>query len=237
MNAIKRYRKKSSYDPPLARRPRAGWMYITYLLSSLFLLIGGMLLAFQFFSPYFSLASQSSYVKPVGDDYFSLLQEKRAGFSFAELGGAFLNTEGSEINAPSEFSLNIPRLGIDGAKVETWSQSLAPDTKLGHLIGSSLPGKTGRAVIYGHSSSPLLFAPDNYRTIFSTLDKLKDGDAVKISYRDQTFTYIVKSMEVVKPEDVVEALSTSPQKILTLVTCFPFGSTDKRLLIHTQLTY
>jgi len=80
-------------------------------------------------------------------------------------------------NTPDIFYLTIPKLGIEKAEVDTNSESLSPDERLGHYPGSALPGEVGNTFIYGHSVLPMFYDPTNYRTIFSTLDKLEKAIA------------------------------------------------------------
>ncbi len=144
---------------------------------------------------------------------------------------------------PPFFYLDIPKLGIEGAKVETNSTSMRPDTSLGHYKGTGLPGGTGRnrnnSFVYGHSALPQYFSPTNYKTIFTTLPDLELGDEFTITYNEEVFHYKVEAKQVLKPEDV-NPLNPVPwlasqQSYATLMTCVPPGGISSRLLVVGKL--
>jgi len=140
---------------------------------------------------------------------------------------------------PKIFYLTIPKLEIERAEVETNSRNLSPDERLGHYAGSALPGEVGNTFIYGHSVLPMFYNPRNYRTIFSTLDKLEKGDEVKVEFGEKILRYVVEKAVVLRPEDVRPLEPTSPfflrDSYLTLMTCVPMGLGTDRLLVQTRL--
>jgi sortase A len=140
---------------------------------------------------------------------------------------------------PNIFYITIPKLEIEKAEVETNSQDLSPDERLGHYPGSALPGEVGNAFIYGHSVLPMFYDPKNYRTIFSTLDKLEAGDKIAIEFGKRSFLYVVEKAVVRKPEDVKPLEPISPPSLgesyLTLMTCVPMGLNTNRLLVQSKL--
>ena len=230
---LKRYQKVSPYSTGNSGS-RSGVEYLIYLTSSLFFTGGFLLLFYQFLSPLLSLASRSSYLRPVSSEYLRALTSQREGFVFKELEGQKARSSGEY--AP-EFHLSLPTLGFRELVVETNSASLAPDKRLGHLAGSSLPGARGLTVIYGHSASPLIFNEADYQTIFSKLDKLKAGDRVQLEYLGKVYVYIIRALEVVAPGDLSLQSKTSSRGSLALITCFPFGSVEKRLVVYGDLSY
>ncbi|MEK7595591.1 MAG: sortase [Patescibacteria group bacterium] len=161
-------------------------------------------------------------------------------FSFNEL----LNEASSSLavkHLPATFSLTIPKLKIVNAKVETNAKSLSPDLLLGHYKGTSYPGEPGNALIYGHSVLPVFFNPHDYRTIFSTLPQLKEGDKFYVDFAGNSFTYVVVEKLTLKPSyvKVFEQQSQFLPKdssTVTLLTCVPPGSKVLRLLIVGKLT-
>src|SRR3989344_1450146 len=87
----------------------------------------------------------------------------------------------------SYYTISIPRLKIDNATVAIGGEDLAE-----HLIqypGTALPGKTGNAVIFGHSVLPIFYNPKNYLSIFSLLPTLKVGDEISVNYDGITYKY------------------------------------------------
>ena len=144
-----------------------------------------------------------------------------------------------DLPLPTIFYISIPKLGIEKAEVETNSENLSPDERLGHYPGSALPGEVGNTFIYGHSVLPMFYDPKNYRTIFSTLDKLEEGDEVVVEFGERRFRYAVENSVVLNPEDVRPLKSLAPtfsrQPYLTLMTCVPMGVGTNRLLVQARL--
>ena len=140
---------------------------------------------------------------------------------------------------PTVFYISIPKLGIERAEVDTNSESLSPDERLGHYPGSALPGEVGNSFIYGHSVLPMFYDPKNYRTIFSTLDKLEKGDKVAVEFGERVFEYEVESWVTLNPEDVKPLEPIAPtflrESYLTLMTCIPMGVGTNRLLVQAKL--
>lgn len=233
---LKRYIKFN--NAPLSRsRESNGFEYLIYLLSSVLLTLGVAILTIQYLSPLLSFASRSSYLRPVSATYLSALSATQHQFSFRELQLQKIFSSSPHKTPVPSFFINIPALSIQNARVETNSVSLKPDLSLGHLSGSSLPGEKGLMVIYGHSSSPLLYKKEDYQTIFSTLDQLNKGDLIKVTYNKEIFTYQVRLLEVITPADLDLGLSSPTRGSLALITCYPFGQVDKRLIVYADLSY
>jgi LPXTG-site transpeptidase (sortase) family protein len=142
---------------------------------------------------------------------------------------------------PSQFYLSVPRLGISQAVVETNSLNLSPDTALGHYRGTSLPGDLGTAFIYGHSTLPWFFNPNNYKTIFSTIPTLTTGDKFLVQVNNVAYQYEVASTIILDPIEV-EPLRDYGEQInssssVVLMTCYPPGLSIKRFLAIGKLIF
>ena len=142
-------------------------------------------------------------------------------------------------NAPDYFYITVPKLGIENAKIETNAKDLNPDTALGHYPGTALPGEVGNAFVFGHSVLPWFYNAKNYKTIFSTLDRLQTGDEFYVTYNNQELTYKVESKEELKPDKVNPLGEIKPKYLnestMQLMTCSPAGTKLKRLLINAVL--
>ena len=160
-------------------------------------------------------------------------------FSFNELEDSSAVLEGNS-NVPDTFYLSIPKLKIDRAVVDTNSESLSPDDVVGHYIGSALPDAPGNMFLYGHSVLPVFYNPKNYKTIFSTLNKLGAGDTIIIEYNNKKYTYEVDSIEILKTLEVKPLAQVGPKYLnkstITIMTCWPPGTKSKRLqVVGTQV--
>ena len=85
-----------------------------------------------------------------------------------------------------------------------------------HLYGTSVPvgGAGTHCVICGHCGM--------MRTeMFRHLDRVKEGDTVKIKNPWETLTYKVTEIIVVEPNDYSRLLIEDGKDLLTLITCYP----------------
>ena len=99
------------------------------------------------------------------------------------VGGA----EKNEFVAPkvSHFTISVPSLSIENATVAIGGEDLTES--LIQYPGTSLPGKIGNSVIFGHSILPQFYNPEDYLSIFSKLPTLKQGDEIFISFDGVVF--------------------------------------------------
>ena len=133
------------------------------------------------------------------------------------------------------YTITIPSLNISDATVSIGGEDLSDN--LIQYPGTALPGKNGNSVIFGHSILPLFFDPENYLSIFSTLDKLDKGDEVYIDYDGISYIYKVEDLFEVKPTDIQILGQDSNGSFITLVTCTPMGDPrkPKRLIVRARL--
>lgn len=97
-----------------------------------------------------------------------------------------------------------------------------------HAKGTALPGQRGSIFIFAHSSgNPLEIT--NYNTVFLRLGELKIGDDVLVRYNNKTTKYKVAQTKIVWPTEVKYLNEKGNQLILQ--TCWPIGTSLKRLLV------
>lgn len=132
-----------------------------------------------------------------------------------------------------EYKLSIPTLGIKDALVKINSDDLSQS--LIQYQQTAFPGQLGSPVIFGHSTLPQFFNPENYLTIFSTLPTLKIGADIFVNYDGVGYTYRIKKMYEVKPDEVWVLRQDYTQKTLKLITCVPPGTKLRRLIIEADL--
>ncbi len=208
----------------------------------------GILLIFYFVVvPYVVINIENVMASPVVPGYFKSASGFNE-FSFTE----FTKTMGKIKNKPVQhsasvvnstpkvFYISIPKLKIKDAKVETDSTNLSPDHILGHYKGTSYPGELGNSLVYGHSVLSVFYNPKNYKTIFSTLPNLVEGDTFTVVYSDKELEYRVVKKLTLKPEDVDvydpnPALLPKSSSTVTFLTCVPPGSKTYRLLVIGDL--
>jgi len=130
------------------------------------------------------------------------------------------------------YNLSIPAINIENAQVSTLSDDLGK-----HLVhfNPTAPPDKGNSVIFGHSTLPYLFDPEDYKTIFANLYKVKVGDEVWTTVSGVSYKYKVFEIKVVDPQDTSVLEQKFDNSYLTLVTCTPPGTVWKRLIIKAEL--
>jgi sortase A len=101
----------------------------------------------------------------------------------------------------------------------------------GHIEASSLPvgGPGTHCALSGHRGLPSA-------RLFTDLDQLTEGDIFILHVLDQTLTYEVDKISIVKPEDLSMLEIEEGQDLCTLVTCTPYGVNTHRLLVRGHRT-
>jgi len=134
---------------------------------------------------------------------------------------------------PEFYSLSIPSLGIESATVNIVNEDLTK--ALVHYPQTALPGQLGTPVVFGHSTLPQFFNPKDYKSIFSTLPKIKIGSDIFVIYDGIEYTYRVSKMYEVKPNELWVLRQDYSNKTLKVITCVPPGTTLRRLIVDAEL--
>ncbi|MFZ1360892.1 MAG: class D sortase [Candidatus Saccharimonadales bacterium] len=141
----------------------------------------------------------------------------------------------------SDPRLIIPKINVDvpviyGVGNDHTSQMTAMEKGVAHFSipgASSVPGQIGNTTISGHSSNDL-FESGDYKFVFAQLEKLEQGDTIYANYEGTRYTYTVTQKEIVLPTDVKKLTYATDKPILTLITCWPLGTANKRLLVTAE---
>ena len=159
------------------------------------------------------------------------------------------NNEGSTITAidntnvtvTAEPKLIIPKLNVDvpvhfGISNDTKTINDAMNNGVAHFMipgADAYPGQIGNLIISGHSAGDV-YSNNQYKFIFSGLERLSPNDTLYINYNSTRFTYSVKDSEIVEPTDLAALTKPTDKPMLTLVTCTPLGTSRYRLLVHAE---
>lgn len=122
--------------------------------------------------------------------------------------------------------IEIPNLGVELPIYHGTSESVL-QVAIGHIEGTSLPigGEGTHSALSGHRGLPSA-------RLFTDLDKLMEGDVFLLHVLDETLTYQVDQILIVKPWEL-EGLNIEEGKdYCTLVTCTPYGINSHRLLVR-----
>lgn len=154
---------------------------------------------------------------------------------------SLLRIQPIEIMRPEDpsFSIIIPKIGanarvlphIDAADSKVYLTALKKG--VAHTLGTAFPGEGGHLFLFAHSTD-YFWNVGNYNAIFYLLDKLEVGDEINLFYRNQRFTYHMVGKRIVEPSQVEYLTRKTNREFLTLQTCWPAGTTLKRLLVFAQ---
>lgn len=128
-----------------------------------------------------------------------------------------------------ETKIVIESTNIEGP-IYQGENSLTMDKGFWHFPTSRFPGEKGNVVIIGHR---FLHIPPAKDTFFN-LDKVKIGEEIVVSHSEGSFTYNIVDIKEVDPNDISVIEDTSDYR-LTLITCTPLWTSEKRLVITAKL--
>ena len=148
---------------------------------------------------------------------------------------------------PYENRIVIPRLGkniplvdvniASGTTFETMHETFMEELRkwVVRYPWTAEPWKIGNAFIFGHSSN-YPWVKSQYNDVFALLDTLKKDDEIIVYYFQKKFTYKVTDTAIVRPGDVkaLEARDHT-KKELSLMTCWPVGTTLERIIVFAEL--
>lgn len=135
---------------------------------------------------------------------------------------------------------NIPVVDVENNVVQNskeWHKIFMRELANGVIKypGSADPGQIGNSFIFGHSSN-FPWAKGQYNEVFALLDKLESGDEIVTFHGQKKYTYKVFDKKVVKPGYVSALETNNERKLMTLMTCWPVGTTLNRLLVLAEMT-
>ncbi len=103
---------------------------------------------------------------------------------------------------------------------------------IAHASGTSFPDAGRLGYYFAHSSTPEF--RNQYNAIFYLLGKLEPGDEVFLWHEGKRFEYRVAWTLETTPEDVSFLSQEYDKETIVMQTCWPPGTTKKRLLVFAQ---
>ena len=136
----------------------------------------------------------------------------------------------------TDFSMVVPKIGanakvipnVDSANEKEYSAALKQG--VAHALGTAFPGEGGHIFLFAHSTD-YFWNVGAYNAIFYLLDKLQKNDEINIFYKGERYVYRVVDKTIVDPSQVEYLTRKTNKEFLTLQTCWPMGTTFKRLLV------
>lgn len=139
------------------------------------------------------------------------------------------------------FSIIVEKIGADAPIIPNVDASdktvyeAALKRGVAHALGTSLPGKPGVTYLFAHSTDTLFNVP-RYNAIFYLLNEMVTGDKIVVFFNGRRFDYRVTETKITDPTDVSYFTMQTSEQILVLQTCYPPGTTWKRLLVIAKPT-
>lgn len=142
--------------------------------------------------------------------------------------------EGTVLLIP-KLNIDVPiTLGLDANDTDTLNKAMNQGVVQFSIPGASaLPGQVGNFVVSGHSAGDI-YSNNQYKFIFSGLERLNEGDLIYVDHEGVRYTYSVTKKDTVSPTDVQALVYTGTKPILTLITCWPLGTSRYRLLVTAE---
>lgn len=168
---------------------------------------------------------------------FALRQEARLGVSTTASRPSRLMTDSLPAVPPASLRhiaaseeawglIEVPRISVRAFLAEGVDKKTLR-VAVGHVSHTAFPDEIGNVALAGHRDS-----------VFRPLSQLVVGDIVTLSTPTAIFDYRIETIEVVEPTRV-DVLDPSKERVLTLVTCYPFdvlGPAPLRLVARGRLS-
>ncbi len=139
-----------------------------------------------------------------------------------------------------KLNLNVPLVTppTDALLRQDWTQvendiQAALQKGVVHYPGTAKPGQAGNFFVTGHSSY-YPWAPGDYKTVFARLSELSIGDEYWVYYGGDKHRYIIRAKKEVSPTDTTVLDQPADQRISTLMTCTPVGTSLRRLIVQAE---
>lgn len=152
-----------------------------------------------------------------------------------------LNVKPVEVLVPEDpnFSVVIPKIGanarilpnVDVSDEEAYLAALQKG--VAHAMGTAFPGEGGHVFLFAHSTD-YFWNVGTYNAVFYLLHKLEKGDEVDLFFKGQRYKYRVVETSIVDPSQVEYLTRKTNREFVTLQTCWPPGTTLKRLLVFAM---
>ena len=156
--------------------------------------------------------------------------------------GSILTGPREQILIPkdTEFDILIPKIGANSRIFPNVSPSnpneFLPILQKGvaHARGTVFPGMPGNIYLFAHSTDNF-WDVGRYNAVFYLIKDLSPGDEIVIFFEGQRHNYTVTGSKTVDPSDVSYIVdSKTGKEQLILQTCWPPGTTWKRLLVFAR---
>ncbi|HRN96065.1 MAG TPA: sortase [Candidatus Levybacteria bacterium] len=169
-------------------------------------------------------------------------QQRQVSDSSQGLLNSGISGQKSQILSPkdTQFSILIPKIGaservfenVDPSNEKEYGKTLLEG--VAHAQGSAFPGYGGNTYIFAHSADSF-WNVGRYNAVFYLLKELQPGDDVIVFFQNKRFNYEVTETKIVDATNLDYLKSDiGTGETLTLQTCWPPGTTWKRMLVFAK---
>ncbi len=229
---FRNYHRRSSAKPK-KRKKKQFRINLPWKLIANLLIISGVLLLFYIFEN-----PAIEELKYLGDRIFGV--KFKVADNSGKIPVALLEEKNTKIIVPVsyDFGIVIPKIDANSkiiANVDPFKdKEFLPALKTGvaHAKWTSFPGQGGNVYLFAHSTDAF-YNVGRYNAVFYLLDKLESGDEIDIYFLNKLYKYFVFEKKTVSVDEV-KYLKSIGEEILTLQTCYPPGTTLKRLIVRAK---
>ncbi len=163
---------------------------------------------------------------------------KKASYPSADVLSAFFGDAQDRIliSPDTYFSILIPKIGAASRIIPNIDPTNEKDFRrvlingVAHAKGTVFPGMRGTIYLFAHSTDTSLNV-GQYNAVFYLLKELEKGDQIVIYFQDIRYNYTVTEKRIADPSDVSLLTDRGDKEKLVLQTCWPPGTTFKRLFV------
>lgn len=194
------------------------------------------------------LKEKENFEKQQQETNLAIQKEKTSSHSMRQL-MAMANKDDTPINVeitPFDNRIVIPKIGKNIPLIDIERKTVQDHDELQDIFmdelqngvirypGSAKPGQDGTTFIFGHSSN-FPWIKGDYNDVFALLDKVVYDDVVIVYYNQKKYTFKIREKKVILPGDVSVLKRNQKKSEITLMTCWPLGTTLKRLVVIGEL--
>lgn len=134
------------------------------------------------------------------------------------------------------FSIIIPKINanvriISNVNTSNYNEYIqALSQGVAHAKGTVFPGMKGNIFLFAHSTDNF-WNVGRYNAVFYLLKELEKGDEVNLFFGGKRFIYEVYDKKIIEAGEADYLNKKVDEEILTLQTCWPSGTTWRRLLV------
>jgi LPXTG-site transpeptidase (sortase) family protein len=157
-------------------------------------------------------------------DRISIIAAQPAEKAYQSLGALELQIPGAAVQAEI---VGVPQ-SVDGWDLDWLS------TQVGYLSGTAFPTHSGNSVLTAH-----VYLPDGSPGPFVNLKQVQYGQRIHLDAWGQRYTYEVRAVQTITPQDSQTVFQHEEKPWLTLITCQGFdpqtGQYRSRLMVRAVL--